>query len=308
MNSTNKGKYYFFLIFTTFVWGINFHISQVALKYTSPMVTGTYRYFLGAICLIGFAFIKKPSKEDVSRAISNWKSIIFLGVIGAFLYNVLFLEGIKSTSAFNGVLIIGLTPLNTALISIPMLGTRLKRKEMISILFGFIGILLVISKGDINTIRSFSFSKGDLYILAANISFSFANVYIKKYLNNISPLWLTNLVTIVACICFMIYTLSFETISFPTSQEYLWSILFMGVLSTAIAGAFWIISIKEMGAETSTLFMNLVPVFGTSASFILGEEIVGAQIFGGLFVITGLLINSIKIKRKKSTAQSVSTF
>ncbi|MBB6461226.1 DMT family transporter [Flammeovirga kamogawensis] len=291
-----KNKYYLFLIFTTFIWGTNFHVSQIALSYTSSMLTGTYRYTLGALFLIAIILFKKPSKEQIQKSISKWKEIVFLGIVGAFLYNILFLEGLKFTSAFNGVLIIGLTPLNTALISIPMLKTKLKPKQIIGICFGFTGILMVITKGDIATIQNLTFSKGDLYILAANISFSFGNVFIKKYLTGISPLWLTTLVTVVACICFISVSLFTEQFIFPTTKEYLLAIFFMGALSTAICGAFWFISIKEIGAETSALFMNLVPVFGTSASFLLGDEIVPAQVIGGLLVVVGLLFNSFKLK------------
>ncbi|OHX65688.1 DMT family transporter [Flammeovirga pacifica] len=297
---SSKSKYYFFLIFTTFIWGINFHVSQIALAHVSAMLAGTYRYILGALLLGAFMLIKKPKKEDIINSTKYWKHIIFLGITGAFLYNILFLEGLKHTTAFNGVLIIGLTPLNTALISIPMLGHRLKRKEGISILLGFVGILFVISKGNLETIQSLSFSKGDVLILGANLSFSFGNVFIKKYLGHISPLWLTNLVTWVACISFCIYSVGFETFVFPLERDFLLAVFFMGALSTAICGAFWFISIKELGAETSTLFTNLVPVFGTTASFLLGEDITVGQVFGGILVITALLINSVQWKKKKT--------
>ncbi|NME70903.1 DMT family transporter [Flammeovirga aprica] len=292
-------KYYFFLVFTTFIWGINFHVTQVALQYTSAMLTGTYRYTLGALLLVFIMYFRKPTSKDIKAAFSKWKSIVFVGVVGAFVYNILFLEGMKYTSAFNGVLIIGLTPLNTALISIPMLGQRLNLRQVIAMMFGFLGILFVLSKGDINVITNLSFSKGDIYILCANLSFSFGNVYIKKYLGGFAPLWLTTLVTVVACVCFIGFSVFFEDFIFPTETEYLAALFFMGALSTALCGAFWFISIKEIGAETSALFMNLVPVFGASASFILGEEIVTPQLFGGLLVITGLLINSVKIRSKK---------
>ncbi|MBB3696195.1 EamA family transporter [Flammeovirga yaeyamensis] len=297
---TNKTKFYFFLIFTTLIWGVNFHVSQIAIEHVGAMLAGTYRYILGALLLGAFMFFKKPTKKDIKQSLSKWKHIVFLGITGAFLYNILFLEGLKHTTAFNGVLIIGLTPLNTALISIPMLGHRLKRKEMISIALGFMGILFVISKGDLEVIRALSFSKGDLLILGANLSFSFGNVFIKKYLGHISPLWLTNLVTWVACFAFCIYSVGFETFVFPMDTDFLLAVFFMGALSTAICGAFWFISIKELGAETSTLFTNLVPVFGTTASFILGEEISIGQVFGGILVITALLINSIQWRKKKA--------
>ncbi|WP_156152201.1 DMT family transporter [Flammeovirga sp. OC4] len=296
-------KYYFFLVFTTFIWGTNFHVTQVALQYTSAMLTGTYRYTLGAILLVLIMYFKQPTKKDIKDAILKWKSIVFVGVVGAFVYNILFLEGMKYTSAFNGVLIIGLTPLNTALISIPMLGLRLTVRQILAMLFGFLGILLVLSKGDISVITNLSFSKGDVYILCANLSFSFGNVYIKKYLGGFAPLWLTTLVTVVACICFIGFSIFFEDFIMPTNYEYLSALFFMGALSTALCGAFWFVSIKEIGAETSALFMNLVPVFGASASFILGEKVVTPQLFGGLLVIIGLLINSVKIKSKKAVLE-----
>lgn len=298
-----KNKYYIFLVVTTLIWGLNFHITQVALEYTSAMLTGNYRYTLGALLLALFMYFKKPSQKDIKKSITKWKHILFIGVVGAFIYNILFLEGMKHTSAFNGVLIIGLTPLNTALISIPLLRVKINIRQVFAMVFGFMGILMVISKGDINIITNLSFSKGDLYILAANLSFSFSNVYLKKYLSNISPLWLTTLITIIACLCFNLFSIFTEEFIFPTDPRYISSILFMGALSTAMCGAFWFISIKEIGAETSALFMNLVPVFGVSASFILGEKIVGAQIIGGLIVVIGLLINSFKKPSKKITIE-----
>ncbi|MFK7948762.1 MAG: EamA family transporter, partial [Saprospiraceae bacterium] len=74
------------------------------------------------------------------------------------------------------------------------------------------------------------------------------------------------------------------------SFDFWTSILFMGILGTGLGYAVFYLSIVELGATKTTLFMNLIPFFVVLIAIPFGEQLLFSQLIGGLIIILGLLI------------------
>jgi drug/metabolite transporter (DMT)-like permease len=66
---------------------------------------------------------------------------------------------------------------------------------------------------------------------------------------------------------------------------------------------FWNTSVREIGAATAGVFLNLIPVFTSLISWFLGETITLIQISGGIMVFAGVYMTSGLLEKHKSDSQ-----
>ena len=71
------------------------------------------------------------------------------------------------------------------------------------------------------------------------------------------------------------------------------SLLYLGVLGTALAFVWYYMSVKKVGASVTSIFNNLVPVFGVAISVaLLGETLLPSMLIGGAIAIAGVMMVS----------------
>ena len=59
--------------------------------------------------------MRREPRAPLTRA--DWIQLLFLGLVGTFLYQLCFVAGVRRTSVGNGSLIIGISPIVIALMS-----------------------------------------------------------------------------------------------------------------------------------------------------------------------------------------------
>ncbi len=91
------------------------------------------------------------------------------------------------------------------------------------------------------------------------------------------------------------------------SQDALPLIAYAGIAASIFAPLMWVKAIDLIGADSSAMFMNLMPVVSVAlASTLLGEEIHVYHIIGGLMVISGVILSQIKVRKKQDLMVSES--
>ncbi len=69
-------------------------------------------------------------------------------------------------------------------------------------------------------------------------------------------------------------------------------IIYITIFPSVCSYIFWNIGVKELGANKTAIFLNLIPIFTAIISFALGNQITAAQIFGGLLVFAGVYVTT----------------
>jgi drug/metabolite transporter (DMT)-like permease len=69
-------------------------------------------------------------------------------------------------------------------------------------------------------------------------------------------------------------------------------IIYITIFPSVCSFVFWNIGVKELGANKSAIFLNLIPVFTAIISWSLGNKISAAQILGGLLVFAGVYVTT----------------
>jgi drug/metabolite transporter (DMT)-like permease len=290
-------KTYLLLIVATVFWGANFIFAKIALQTLSPSIIATGRFLIASLLLLSIFVFKKDNFrwQDVK---SKLPVLIISGIVGVFLYNLMMFVGLKSTSATNGALIMGLNPMFTLILSSFMLSARINKFQLLGIVLSFLGVLFVISNGSLNTFLKLNFVIGDLLLIVGSIVFGLFNVINRKYLAGFNTLNLTAITTFTATLLFLGYTVfTINMKSLILVPEALLSLAFMGIFGSVLAYYFWNYGVQKIGADNTAVFINLVPFFASLIAIFQGQSITVVQLIGGLFIISGVFIsNKLKIK------------
>ena len=218
---------------------------------------------------------------------------LFTGTVGMFGYHVLFFTALKYTTAINSSIIAATNPMVTTLLAFLFLKNRLQGKQLLGILLSFVGVLLTITGADVETLRSFSFNTGDIWMLAAVTAWAAYGVYSKSRGKEIPPIALTYysfLVCTILLIPFVIYEKPWEYLfDIPISAHL--AVLYMSIFPSVIGYLVQQMAIKEIGPSKASIFVNLVPVFSiVLAVVLLGEALEPIKLLTAGLIIAGVLI------------------
>jgi drug/metabolite transporter (DMT)-like permease len=77
-------------------------------------------------------------------------------------------------------------------------------------------------------------------------------------------------------------------------------VAFLGIFVAAIAVSIWTASVRSIGPNRATIFLNVIPVFGVSMAIIfLGEQLFSFHLIGAAFIGTGMVLVIFMARRKK---------
>lgn len=272
----------------TFFWGLNFHLAKVMLINVGFLEAGFWRY-LFAVVLLGFLGGKKML--SFRSASTPLKGISLVGIIGLFGFNIFFFWGMMYTSAVNAALIMSLNPALTLLLSNRLLKTPLPTKSLFGIGIAFVGIVYLVSKGNMDNLQAVRFGIGDLLIFIANILFALHHVWVKKYAHGISIMSFTFLTSLICMLCFL---LSFPFAGTPQVLSYpgtFWlAVAGLGILGTALAYFLWNQGVKQIGADRAGVFMNVVPLSAAVLTLFFNEVLYSYHFISGILIVAGLML------------------
>jgi drug/metabolite transporter (DMT)-like permease len=303
----NKKIITLLVIITMLFWAVNFHMAKIALRYYSPMAVAAIRFCFGVLVLFPIMWVQyKSSKLPTKFSKKDWWNIFLAGFFGFFLTIYFFNKGLTTTSAINSSLIIATSTIITAMLAFFLLGKKLVKIQWLAIFISFFGVAIILVKGDLAQLLDLKIAAGDSYILMMAIAFSTSQIIIEKNLSHVDSIVTTSFASLIALVLFILSSLP-ELVSkeVPTDFAFWGSILFMGILGTGVAFAFFYKGIVVLGATKSSLYMNLIPLFTVLTAFPFGEIITPIQLVGGGVIIFGLLIFGWSRRRKIASLSEV---
>jgi len=278
---------YLKLLFAVLFWGSSFTAGKVAVRYLPVYTVAFYRFFISSILLIVIFYF-----YNFRFKLKEFLFCIFGGLTGIFAYNYFFLKGLSITMASKASIIVAINPVLSVIGAVILFKENVNLKQVVGIILAFLGIILLITKGKINTILTGGFNKGDIFILFAAVSWSCYTLFGKKVLVNVSAIESTTYSVLWGTIILFPLFLSENLGNFyHINAKSLLSILVLSVLATVLGFIWFYDGIKKIGASKTVVFIYLVPVFGVLIGFILlGERLSLAALVGGMVTITGVFI------------------
>ncbi|MEK5078170.1 DMT family transporter [Solibacillus sp. FSL W7-1436] len=284
------------LILATLLWGGNFVIGRAVSGDIPPITLAFLRWIVAFLVFFPIAY--QRTKKEWPALRQHWDAVIILALTGVAAFNTLVYIGLHYTTSINASLMNSSTPIIIYILSFIFLKERLTKFQLTGTLLSLAGVLFIISGGSLQSLLSFSFNKGDLIVIIAVVCWSVYSLLIKKYAGKL-PGYSTFLVTIAIGAIMLLPFALYEQLT--TSQAIVWNastigaIIYVGIIASIIAFLSWNTGVVSLGANKAGIYLNFIPVFATIfAVLFLNEQLLLAQVIGGIAVIAGVFISAIK--------------
>ena len=276
------------LAVSTFGWAAAFIAGKFVLAEMTPLPAAAARYATAATILLPFALRRR--RDDVAAVVGPLAVMV---VCGGVLYPWLFLLALRHTSATNTSLLIALNPVFTMLLA-PLIGERLDRRRMLGVLLALAGAATVITAGQPAAAAELTrgaINLGDVLAVAGAATWALFNLASRRVVAHLSPA-LTN------CVVYGIGSLALFGLG---RAEHPWAqlqavtplafggLMTMAILSSVVAGQFFLVGVRTVGVGRTVVFVYFVPVVTALLSVtLLGEPFRLAQAAGGACVLAGV--------------------
>ena len=280
---------YLKVTFSVVVWGASFIATKIALMDMQPVTVVWVRFAIGVLILGIVVLVRKQFKLPKRSEILYF---IVLGFLGITFHQWLQSTGLVISKASTTAWIVATTPLFIAMLSWIFLREKLNWAQIAGIGLATIGVLLVISEGDISSLSIGEFGNyGDFLILISAINWAVFSVISRRGLENHPA----------ALMMFYVMAAGWLMISIPfftgtgvndlqsISFSSLLGVLFLGIFCSGIAYIFWYDALKSIPASQVGVFLYLEPLIAVIlAAYLLGENIYLASLIGGILILVGV--------------------
>ncbi len=279
----------------TIFWGSSFIATKFALSEVTPPQLILLRLFIAVTLL---SIIAVYSKQDFSIKFKSHSWIILLALVAVF-HLLIQIYGLKYTSASNTGWIIGTAPVFIALLGFFFMKESITLIKAVGIIVAFLGLVLLISHGDLSSI-DFLKNKGDFLVLGSAFTWGVYSIINKKISLQYSPLMTIFylFLTMVIIISPMVLRGEFIDKLFHISFRVWIAILFLGIFCSGVGYVLWAQALKEMEAAKAGAFLYFEPFVTLITAWIfLNERITFLMILSGIIITSGVLLVNINIKQ-----------
>ena len=282
---------YFMLVVTSLCWAANAVLSKLAVGEVSPMLLVAFRW-LGTFSLI-MVLAYKYVRQDWPILRSRLPFICVMGTIGFTIFNALFYFAPHYTTALNMGILQGAMPIFILIGSFFAYQATITPLQAIGILFATIGVITVVSGGDLQKLINMSVNLGDGLMIIACMFFAGYSVSLQRR----PATSILGLFTMFAGVA-LVTSLPLVTLEFALNQAQWPSLKGWGVIALVVlfpsflAQMLFIKSIEAIGPGRAGVFVNLVPVFtAILAVVILDESFMLLHIVALGLVLGGILLS-----------------
>lgn len=271
-------------------WAGSFVVGRALRDEIDPV---TLTFFRWLISLFVFApILWREFADNFHVVLREWRLILGLGATGIALFHPLVYLALQSTGATNALLTFSLAPVVILLGASLTGGERPTSCQLGGVLVSMAGAAVLITRGDLATLKLTGINIGDFWMLAAVAVWAVYSLLLRR-----RPADLSQTLTLVSSIAvalpmllpFTLLTASEPALSLSTSV--LFGTGYIAVFGSVIGFLFWSHGVAELGPSRAGQFVHLMPVFGAALAFIfLGEPLSMAQLLGAGLVLSGIVV------------------
>ena len=279
------------------IWGLSFIWSTQVYRNLNPTATIFLRLVIATFFFTAILFTFKLNEKVERKHIGLFA---LAAMFEPFLYFIFEGYGLKNTSPIIGSAIIAMIPLVTPVAATIFLKEKLTPMNIVGFIISFVGVMIMLLNKNLEFIAS---TKGVIFLFCAvlvAVGYSISLAKLTKLYKPLTITWMQNIVGMIYFLPMTIVMEQFEPSNFANVSEYIFPLVCLGVLCSAVAYSLWAFAFSKLGASRANVYSNLIPVFTGIFSFILGiEALSGNKIFGIILVVIGLIFAQLKKKEAK---------
>lgn len=286
----SKQLKWLYLTLLALVWGSSFILIKKGLIGLTALQLGSLRIIFAALFLflIGFKNLSKiPARK--------WKYIALTSLVGTFLPVYLFAIAQTEIESSVSSILNSLTPLNTLLLGAFFFGLHFKRNQILGILIGLTGSILLVFNGALNHPEQNYYYA--ILVLIASICYALNVNIIKKKLHDLSPLSITTgnfTILFIPAFILLFFSGFFEVVQEIKVQQSVLFIMILGIVGTGIANILFFKLIQISSPVFATSVTYLIPVIAFGWGLLDNEILTPVQYFGAFIILIGVYLSANK--------------
>ena len=210
------------------------------------------------------------------------------GICGAFP----FIAGMSTTMANMGIIYTS-SPIFIIILSVMFFKDKINPSRIIGLLLCLIGVLAIISKGEIDLLLNFKFTSGDLWMVGAAIGWAIYSIYLLNWKSNFSLMARFTLIALFGAISLFPFYILEEIFYFNTvfNNNFFFWVLFAAISPGIIAFTLYTKVQKYVGASLAGFTLYIFSIYSAIYGIIIfGEELFNFHYFGAAFVFVGVYL------------------
>lgn len=294
VKNNSRASSHLLMILTILMWSNAFIAIKFGLRELSPLGLTALRFLLAStfflIALFSFSQNRTPSLKELPR-------LLILALLGGASYHILLNYGEQFVPAGTASLIIGASPIFTAILASIFLKEKLGSLGIFGIIISFAGLFLVSWNGNPNGLGMGAW-QGLLAVLGASLSWSSYPILAKKIVSARGPLFVSAYTHFLALPFLLVFTNGSFYIKLPTLGAQTWiAVLFLAFFCTFLGYIFYNRALPILGATATSTYSYLVPVLALFFSWlILKEGINWLVLVGAALVISGIALTNMAMR------------
>ncbi len=284
------------------IWGGMYVVSKVVLDILPPFTLLSLRLILGAGALGVVLLIRGRARLPRGQV---WQ-VLGIGLVGFGISVGLQFVGTSLSSAANAALITSASPAFILLFGALLLGEAVTPRRLAALVLASLGVLVVLNPADVDLTQS-SF-RGNVALIGAAVTWGLYSVLVKRASRDLP----TTDVSFLAVLGGLIVSLPLAVAegrggaSGSVTLPVVLGVLYLGLISTALAMYLWNRSLALLEAGLVALLFFAQPVVGVSLGALLLGERLGPSFWLGSALIGGGLILAA-LPGRRATSRGVST-
>ncbi|MBD5769806.1 DMT family transporter [Marinomonas colpomeniae] len=280
-----------YLLLPIAFWAGNYILGRLTVSNgIDPYTISFLRWSLACLIMLPFAYKKLWLERKIIA--KNWPILILFGWLGICNYNLFLYIGLTSTTVTNAVLLNSIMPVIILITARFLLGNKTSWLQNMGIFISTVGAITIVSRGSLDTFLHLTISQGDLWIIAAAISWAIYSVMIVRRPKEMSLIGFFTSTAIIGTLFQMPLFFIFGETQLTDLTTGNWgTILYMALFASIGAFLCWNTGIQKLGAATAGQFIHLLPVFSITLSVIfLGENLLRFHYIGILLIFSGIFV------------------
>ncbi len=271
------------MLSVTVIWGLNFSVMKALYQYFHPLAFTELRFLVATFAL---AVILRLRGVQLGIEVRDLPSLAILGVLSNTIYQILFVNGLATTTAGNAGLLMASTPVFAYLTGVLLKREQFRRAVLGGILLSVSGVAAIMIYGT-GKLSLGSNWLGDAMVLAAAMCWGCYSGASARLILKYGAMRVTHWVMLTG-------TIAMLPILSPWAVRQDWSSIplrgwlafaYSTFLSIVYCYLIWSHGIQRIGVPRTVVYSNITPIIALFGAWAMLRERPSVGQFAGIVLI-----------------------
>ncbi|MGB3212662.1 MAG: DMT family transporter [Desulforhopalus sp.] len=284
-------KAYLYALITVGLWSTIASASKLTLHYLSPAELLFYASIVSTVVLFFIVLAQGKLHEITALSLRDWLATSGFGLLNPFAYYLVLFKAYDLLPAQQAQIINYTWAITLTLLSIPLLRQKVVGSQWLAICVSYIGVLIIATRGEVQALHFQNPLGVGLALFSTVIWALYWILNTRDKRDPILGLFLNFICALPFTALYMIFVEGFRLVS----MEGLVGATYIGFFEMGVAFVLWLKALKYTDNTAKIANLIFIAPFASLIfiHFLVGEEIYISTLVGLVFVMGGLVIQSL---------------